>query len=569
MHSNVLQTLTGYLTASEAAEFLGIDTDILRDWDKSGKLKPINTQSGALYRRQDLLTVADTHCRVEAYNAFIPSIGEVQALLAAVVESSEDAIITKSLEGCILSWNQSAEKLFGYTAHEAIGRSILMLIPSDRRNEEHMIIERLRRGERIDHYETVRVTKDRRLIDISLSISPLCDRNGNVIGASKIARDITEQKRLRNALEEANRRKSEFLATLAHELRNPLAPIKNALHILASPKATAGMKEEARQMMQRQVHQMKRLIDDLMDVSRINQGKIELRKERLALSDAIQTAVEIARPMITEKRHELTITQPHDQIWLEGDKVRLAQVFANLLNNAAKYTNEGGCISLIARREEGEAVICIKDNGIGIPPEKLPVIFDLFVQIDRSLERTQGGLGIGLTLVKELVELHGGSIEASSEGEGKGSEFLIRLPLPTAHTESVPDTPPAEGSGKRHRILVVDDNEASAKTLSWTLEVIGHESKLAEDAETALETARAFRPDVILLDIGLPRISGYELCRRLRQMPETRDATIIAQTGWGQEEHRQRSREAGFDHHLVKPIDIQSLQQLLATLEKK
>jgi len=494
---------------------------------------------------------------------------EAQALLAAVVDSSEDAIISKTLDGRILSWNKAAERLFGYKANEAIGKQIIMLIPADRQHEERMIIDRLSRGERIEHYQTVRKTKDDKLVDISLAISPIRDSSGEIIGASKIARNITEQKRLQEALATADRRKDEFLAMLAHELRNPLAPIQNALNIFEAPKALYPMRTEALKLIKRQVHQMTRLIDDLMDVSRINQGKISLQKKRISLNEAIPMAQEIAAPVITAKKHTLVISQPDEPLWIQADIVRLSQILSNLLNNAAKYTDEGGRIELSIWHEDNEAVISVKDNGIGIPRDMLPSVFDLFMQVDGSLERSHGGLGIGLTLVKELTALHGGTVTAFSDGPGKGSEFTLRLPLaqtPEIKTAQDVSTPATE---TQYRTLVVDDNEASAKTMGWTLELMGHEVHVIMDARKVLEAARSFKPHVIMLDIGMPGINGYDLCKQLREDLITQNAFIVAQTGWGQEEHRKRSQSAGFDYHLVKPVDMQALEKALASQTKR
>jgi PAS domain S-box-containing protein len=394
---------------------------------------------------------------------------------------------------------------------------------------------------------------------------PILGTDNSVAMVGGVAIDVTDRIRAEEALREADRRKDEFLATLAHELRNPLAPIKNAIYLLESPDTKEEVKEEALQMMRRQVRLMKRLIDDLMDVSRVSQGKVELQKQLITLNDVIQGAVEIAKPLITEKRHELAINLLHQPVWLEGDSIRLSQVFANLLNNAAKYTSERGNIVLTVRKDEtDDVVISVKDNGIGIPKAMLSSIFDLFVQVDNSLERMQGGLGIGLTLVKELVGLHGGSISAVSDG--KGSEFIVRLPVAQKTEEEAAASQAISESNRSYRILVVDDNEPSAKTLGWTLELIGHEVELAHDSKSGIEKAKTYRPDIILLDIGLPGMNGYDLCKIFRKDHETKDAFIIAQTGWGQEEHRNRSKEAGFNHHLVKPIEMQTLQQLLESL---
>jgi PAS domain S-box-containing protein len=667
--------------------------------------------------------------------------------LAAVIESSDDAIVSKDLNGIVRTWNAGAVRVFGYTAEEMVGQSITRLMPPERVHEEEEILKKLRAGQRVDHFETVRVRKDGRRIDVSVTISPIHDAEGRVVGASKVARDITERKRtertsrfltdasatlaelsdyrstlqkiaslavpvfadwcavdmlqedgslerlalmhsdpakvkvaqalarrypprlddpigpvrvvttggselvedisdallaslahdeehlriirdlaprsyicvplrsrgktlgaltfataesgryygpedlraaedlaqravvaienanLYRALQEADRRKDEFLATLAHELRNPLAPIRNALEILhrvGSPRETA---RSAREMLRRQVQHMVRLVDDLLDLSRVSRGKIELRKERVELASVLHSAIETSRPLIEAARHELEVTLPPARVWLDADPIRLAQVVANLLNNAAKYTREGGSIRLIAEQEGGEVAIHIQDTGIGIPAELLPRIFDMFAQADTSIERAQSGLGIGLTLVKRLVEMHGGTVAAHSAGPGQGSEFLVRLPVTTERLGiQAPKDPPADRPAmpsESFRILIVDDNVDAAASLSLLLKMLGHATAIANDGAGGLEVARVFRPDVVLLDIGLPGLNGYEVARRLRQQPGLRDAVIVAITGWGQEEDRRRGREAGFDHHLTKPVDLDSLQGILAGIHPR
>lgn len=621
-------------------------------------------------------------------------------LLASIVESSDDAIISKSLDGVIQSWNAAAERLFGYPAELAVGRHVSFLIPADRIAEEDRIIASLRAGERIQHFETMRLRSDGQPVSVSLTISPVKDDTGRVIGASKIVRDITERKRveadrqkfvtlvenstdfigmcdlegvpffvnraglqmvglddieqvrrtpvrdfffpedqsrimneffpsvlatghgeldirfrhfktgqarwmaykvltiadakgkpialatvsqdvterrrleddlrkLADDLSQADRRKNEFLATLAHELRNPLAPIRNALQILRlSPDRDA--QEQSRCLMQRQLEQMVRLVDDLLDMSRISSGKLELRMEHMELSAAVDSAVETSRPVIDYMGHELNVTLPNQSIIVDADPIRLAQVFGNLLNNSSKYMNRGGQIWLTVDRQGSDVLVSVKDTGVGISADQLPRIFEMFSQVERSLERSQGGLGIGLTLVKRLVEMHGGRIEARSDGPGNGAEFVVRLPVVVGavSAEAANDRNDSPVPKSSLRILIVDDNRDSADSLVMLLRIMGNDTRTAYDGQRGLEVAEEFRPDVILLDIGLPKLNGYEACRRIREQLWGKDIVLIAMTGWGQDDDRRRSQEAGFDHHMVKPVDPHGLMKLLSKLSE-
>lgn len=492
-----------------------------------------------------------------------------QALLAAIVASSDDAIISKTLEGNILSWNSGAERIFGYSAEEAIGRPITLIIPAERLEEEPALLERLRRGERIEHFETVRVTKSGARIDVSLMVSPVRAADGRVVAASKIARDITQRKQAEAALRDADRRKDEFLAILAHELRNPLAPIRNSLHILRLTGEHAPAAERVAEMMERQVNHMVRLVDDLLEVSRITRGQIELRKEPTDVTGVVHSAVETSRPLIEAAGHELTLTLPDEPLTVEGDPVRLAQILSNLLNNAAKYTDAGGRIGLTVRRDGGCVAVSVRDTGKGIPSEMLPRVFEMFMQVDRHADRAQGGLGIGLTLVKRLTEMHGGSVQAHSEGAGRGSDFVVRLPLAVQGRKgaqkpqnSTPSFLPSR------RALVVDDNRDSAESMGMLLKLLGADVQVVFSGQDALEAMASYKPAVVLLDIGMPGLDGYEVARRIRQQPEYKDVMLIALTGWGQEEDRRRSQSAGFDHHLIKPADLNALRSLLDSLEE-
>lgn len=395
---------------------------------------------------------------------------------------------------------------------------------------------------------------------------PLYDTDNSCSKLLGVATDITERKHAEETLRLMDRRKDEFLAMLAHELRNPLAPISNAVRLLKMQEATDPKLALSCNIIDRQVTHMTRLLDDLLDMARIMQGKIRLKIEHFELTDIVNNAIETSRPLLESRKQELIISQTMTPQWLEGDHVRLAQVLSNLLNNAAKYTGEGGKIMLSVMREGSDAVIEIKDTGIGISPDILPQIFDLFTQADHTLAHSQGGLGIGLTLVRQLVEIHGGTVTAASEGIGQGSTFTVRLPaLPmdssateSARTESVLPT-------SKFRILVVDDYADAAESLMMLLQAKGHEVEIADCGIKAIEQAQVFHPQVVLLDIGLPDLDGYEVAKRLRALPETRDATLIALTGYGQSEDHNRSQSAGFDHHLLKPLNFDELSALLTS----
>ncbi len=709
---------------------------------KDGSIKYALINSSGLWEGERFLhTRCFTHDITDRKRA-----EEAQARLAAIVESSDDAIVAKTLDGVITSWNQGAQRLFGYTTAEAVGQSITLIIPPERLDEEPAILQRLRRGERVDHFETVRVGKDGQRLDISLTISPVRDGAGRIIGASKIARDITARKRAEAALaeqarllrevaaagltihsagsldsvlrviaeearrilgvhravasltvgedcaqvtsaastsgeygrwressgipppveracaevcrtncpmrlthaelethpawqdaggkrdeypplqgwmaaplisrggknlglirvsdkddgdfseseeavlaqlahiasvaienarlygelREQDRRKDEFLALLAHELRNPLAPIRNGLQVIRLAGGDPAAVAQARPMMERQLGHLVRLIDDLLDVSRISRNKMELRRSRVLLADVVSSAVETARPAIEEAGHELVVSLPPQPVHLDADLTRLAQVLGNLLTNSAKYTPHGGHIRVTAERQGGEVVVRVRDNGIGIPAGSLRSIFDMFSQVDRSVERATGGLGIGLALVKGLVEMHGGTVTAESPGVEKGSTFTVRLPVLEERAEAAPGAlaeEAARAARPRRRILVVDDNRDSADSMALMLELIGNEVWTAHDGVEAVEAAEAFRPQVILMDVGMPRLNGYEATRRIREQPWGRSVIIIALTGWGQEGDRLQSKEAGCNGHLVKPVSLPDLDRLLAEAE--
>ena len=403
---------------------------------------------------------------------------------------------------------------------------------------------------------------------------PIPGRDGGPAVVGGVAIDITDLKRAEEALRETDRRKDEFLATLAHELRNPLAPIRNSLQILKMPRVDAQTVERSRDMMERQVHHLVRLVDDLLDVSRVMRGKIELRKEKVELATVVARAVETVQPLIEAQGHRFDISLPSESLPIDADPVRLAQVVGNLLTNAAKYTEPGGRIWLTAERDGDMAALRVRDNGIGIAPHMLPRIFELFVQVDHASTKAQGGLGIGLTLVKNLVEMHNGIVQAQSEGLGKGCEFVVRLPLvvqaidqnhsPEAGRQADQHAPP---TGKR--LLVVDDNQDAADSLAMLLRLQGHDVRVAYSGMAALEMTKAYTPDVVFMDIGMPGMDGYEAARRIRQQPGLGNVVLAALTGWGQQEDRRRTAEAGFDHHLVKPVEPNALEKLLAGLQTR
>ncbi len=678
-----------------------------------------------------------------------------RALLAAIVQASDDAIVSTTVDGVITSWNAGAERLFGYTGVEAIGRPVAMLMPARRRTEEPDILARVRRGERIEHYETIRRRKDGTLIDVSLTVSPIHDADGRVVGASKIARDVTEQKRAaertrldqeamarlyeigkrcvrpddrmeetlgeildaalwiaggekgavqiydevsgalvpavhrgleppfveffrevrageaaacgtalalservivedvrtsavyagqptlevlvaagvlavqstplvsstgtvlgmvstlygaphrpterecrlldvlarqtadylerksseehreellrmtqqaRNEAEAASRAKDEFLAMLAHELRNPLSAVRNAIAAASLDEASRG---RALEIARRQTDQLGRIVEDLLDVARITRGRVPLRKERIVLGDALQRAVEGSRGLMDERGHTLTVSLPPETIELHADPARLEQAIANLLINAAKYTDPGGAVSVVAERDGTSAVIRVRDNGMGIAPDVLPRVFELFAQSERSLDRAQGGLGIGLTLVRRIVELHGGAVEAHSQGVDRGAEFVIRLPAlhPAPATIGEPAAPARTARARRRaRVLMVEDNPDAAESLVMILELLGHHVRVVHDGRAGVDAARANVPDIMLIDIGLPGMNGYDVARAIRRDPQLKHLLLVALTGYGRPEDKAQAMAAGFDYHLVKPVDLDALGDLIARL---
>ena len=411
--------------------------------------------------------------------------------------------------------------------------------------------------------EALRLRKDGSTFWANVTVTPLYDRQGLLVGYAKVTRDLTDRKRV-EALEKAERQTNDFLAMLAHELRNPLAPISNALHLLTRKPPADPTEQWVRDVLQRQTGQMTRLVDDLLDVSRITRSAILLRKDMVDLRNVIRTAVDASMQWLQARGHQLALDVPQDQpLFVVGDEARLTQVIQNLLHNAAKYTPEGGRVTVTARREQQEAVLIVKDTGIGMEADLLQSAFQLFKQGQQALNRPQGGLGVGLTLAQRLVLLHGGKVEARSAGPDQGSELIIRLPVAdaTSGQATAPAKEPGPDSTPR-RVLVVDDNHDAANALRLLLENDGHEVKVANDGISGLALAREYKPDYLLLDIGLPRLNGYDIAASVRSDPTLKRATIVAITGYGQVHDRARTAAVGFDHHLTKPVDFKALQAL-------
>jgi PAS domain S-box-containing protein len=482
----------------------------------------------------------------------------------ALIESMQQGAVSLGPDGTVLYCNGRFAEMVARPQEKVIGAAMAgFILAPDRPLFEDLF----RRGRGPGSQGELRVdAAGSPPIPAYLALSPLPP--GNSAGICLVVSDLTEQKKHQDLLE-VNRRKDEFLAMLAHELRNPLAPIRNALYLMKRGAVDESSAVEVRSMMERQVEHLARLIDDLMDVSRISTGKVELRVEEVDLSSVIARAIDVCRPLIEQRGHRLMVEPPAAPIRLRADPTRLEQVLENLLTNAAKYSDPGGRIDLSAGLEGTTAVVRLRDTGIGIAAEKLPHIFDLFVQAERRLDRSQGGLGIGLSLVKSLVEMHGGRVSAASEGLGRGSEFVVHLPALPRTFANVPKAPigvpsPPSPELPSRRILVVDDNEDSARSMGLLLKRMwGQVVEVAHDGEEALEKVAAFGPDLILLDLGLPGLSGYDVAERLQGRPEAEGVMLVAMTGWGNEEDVRRSRESGFTHHLVKPVDLDVLRDLI------
>ena len=520
----------------------------------------------------------DTTGRVSRWIGSSTDIDEIRRLIIAsersadrlrlATEAAQLGIIDYFLDGRS-HWDERARSLWGLAPGQPLepGWFMSRINPEDRALVQAIMDRVLDPRRSSGRYEAeYRVTGHHgieRWVRATGSVRFEDGQPRQVIGT---VQDIGAQKAIEAELRVADRRKDEFLATLAHELRNPLAPIRNAAQILASPQLDDAALQWSRQVIQRQVTHMAWLLDDLLDVARITQGKLELRRERIALGAVFETAVEAARPLIDGKRHVLAIELPMPDVEIDADPLRLAQVISNLLTNAAKYTDAGGRIALVGRVVPPNLLISVRDSGIGLSPAALRSIFEMFSQVADTLNRSEGGLGIGLALVKGLVELHGGSIEARSDGPGRGSEFVVHLPLPIEAGAAVPDADALDdGTGRRsgHRVLVADDNRDAADSLGMILGMWGHDVRVAHGGREALQAAAEFRPDVVLLDIGMPDLNGYETAQALRATPGGAQLELIALTGWGHPDDKRRAAEAGFDRHLTKPVDPAELERLL------
>ena len=510
---------------------------------------------------------------------------EVSAHLAAIVASSSDAIISKSLQGIITSWNDGAEAMFGYTAAGMIGQPILRLIPPENQFEEDYILSRLRAGERVEHYETVRLRKDGTPVDVSLTISPIKNNAGEIIGASKIARDVTDRRiaeaeleallareqELRLAAEESNRLKDEFLATMSHELRNPLNVILGYSELLLRTDEIKSSPDLLKmgEAMRRNAVAQSHLIRDLLDLSRLRSGKLTLNTETVSLTTAIMNAVETVRADAAAKNINLTIDTP-EALFVQGDLLRLEQIVWNLLTNAVKFTPAGGSISVRAAKDSNDAVLSVADTGQGIDPAFVPYVFEMFRQADASTSRSQSGMGIGLALVRQLVELHGGIVSVHSAGQGLGASFEVRLPR-TAETETAILAPLelAPRALSKLGVLVLDDSEDTIEMLRHLLEQGGARVTTATSGVEALRIASERDFDVVLSDISMPGMDGFEFVRRLRELPGKKDVPVLALTGFGRPEDIHRAQDEGFFSHLTKPFDLGTLSEILKAVPNR
>jgi PAS domain S-box-containing protein len=499
-------------------------------------------------------------------------------LFRTTLASIGDAVITSDLNGNVIFLNAVAEGLTGWSQQDAAAKPLELVFniinESSRQKVENPALRALREGAisgLANH--TMLVARSGTETPIDDSAAPIRDALGNTIGAVLVFRDITERKAAENALLDGARRKDEFLATLAHELRNPLAPLRNALDLARRRVQKAGggvvASEDVLAMMDRQVEQMTRLVDDLLDVARITRGKLELRVQRIEVSAIVSRALETCAPVLAQANHEVTVSMPDHPLYVRGDPTRLSQVVCNLLNNAAKYSDAATPISIKAEDGNGEIVLSVADSGMGIEPSMLEQIFQMFAQVDRSMERSKTGLGIGLTLARQIVEMHGGTIHAMSDGPGRGSTFVVRLPesgAPMVTGSSPRVANDLRRSSGAMKILIADDNKDAADSIGMLLRANGHDVQVVYNGVDAVTSANSMQPDVIVLDIGMPKLNGYDAARQIRQQAWAGRAILVALSGWGQPDDRLRAQEAGFDQHLTKPIDADALETTLHTL---
>lgn len=498
---------------------------------------------------------------------------ESPALLSAIVRSSDDAIVSKDLNGVITSWNPAAERMFGYTAQEAVGQNIIMVIPEERRAEETLVLSRIRAGQSVEHFETVRRRKDGTLFNVSLTVSPVLASDGTIIGASKIARDITEQKRLTEELEQANRIKDDFLATLSHELRTPIHSILGYTQILRQDSLDEDRRDSALQIIERNTRTLGQLVSDLLDVSRIVSGKMQLETQRCDLGTIVGAAIDAVQPTYDTKGVKLDRLIGRSHLIVLGDPSRLQQVVWNLLANAVKFTPAGGRVQVLLGHTRNHAELIVTDSGIGIEPAFLPHLFERFRQADSRSSRSHGGLGIGLALVRHLAELHGGTVDAASEGPGHGSTFRVRLPLVAVEAgagQAVRREPAHQASAGRLKhvtVLAVDDDADSLQLLDEILTTAGASVYCASSTGAGLRLMDLQPPDVIVSDLGMPGRDGFEFIRSVRSRSETRGGTVpaAALTAYVRPEDRRTALEAGFQVHLGKPVDP---DELIAAVEK-
>jgi PAS domain S-box-containing protein len=544
---------------------------------KDGTERPIDDSAAPIRDSQGnvagvVLIFRDVTERREAERA----LKESEERFRLLVESVKDyAIFVLDPEGRIASWNAGAEHIKGYQSQEIIGKHFSVFYPPEALEIDWPKKElQIATAEGRFEDEGWRVRKDGSRFWANVIITPLRDESGKLKGFAKVTRDLTQRRQMERlraqaeVLADLDRRKDEFLAMLSHELRNPLSAIVNSVHLLRLRPDDAPLRNDSIAMIERQMTHLIRLIDDLLEVSRITTGRIRLNLEHIDLRTIVERAQEATRETIGRRRQRLTIAVPDQPVWIYADKTRLDQVIMNLLTNASKYNEEGGEITIAVQQESTEAVLRVRDTGIGISPDLLPHVFDLFTQAERSLDRSQGGLGVGLTIVQRLVQMHGGSVAAFSQGMGKGSEFVVRLPLlppgqlPSAAVSA--ESPVVKGL----RILVVDDNRDAANSTAALLKIDGHHVEVAYSGPAAIRAAKSIQPDTVLLDLGLPGLDGYEVARQLRRDPGLAGLRLIAVSGYGQEADRQRSKGVGFDEHLVKPVDPHKLSAVLASVPR-